>query len=71
MVQGWPRPAGTLDISQKFEIQERLKNRDYYSGEVDGNLGKESRKAIRRFQFEASLEEDGMATLALLEKLRK
>ncbi len=71
MVQGWPRPAGALDISQKFEIQERLKKLGYYSGEVDGNIGKGSRQAIRRFQFEASLEEDGMATLALLEKLRK
>ncbi len=71
MAQGWPRPAGALDISQKFEIQERLKKLYYYSGEVDGNLGKESRKAIRRFQAEAGLEEDGVATLALLEKLRK
>jgi membrane-bound lytic murein transglycosylase B len=71
MVQGWPRPAGALDISQKFKIQERLKKLGYYSGEVDGNLGKESKKAIRSFQVGAGLKEDGIPTLELLEKLRK
>ncbi len=71
MVQGWPRPAGTLDISQKFEIQERLKKLGYYSGEVDGNLGKKSKKAICMFQAGADLKEDGAPSLELLEKLRK
>jgi membrane-bound lytic murein transglycosylase B len=69
MVQPWPRPAGALDISQKFEVQERLKKFGYYSGKVDGYLGNESRKAIRRFQNRVGLKEDGLPTLALLKKL--
>ncbi len=71
MVQSWPRPAGSLNISEKFEIQERLKKRGYYSGKVDGYLGNESRKAVRRFQKGAGLKEDGLPNLALLEKLRE
>lgn len=71
MVQSWPRPEGSLNISEKFEIQERLKRRGYYSGKVDGYLGNESRKAVRRFQKGAGLKEDGLPNLALLEKLRE
>ncbi|MBW1634725.1 MAG: lytic murein transglycosylase [Deltaproteobacteria bacterium] len=71
MVQGWPRPVGALDVSQKFEIQERLKKLGFYTGEVDGNLGRESKKAIRRFQVRAGLVEDGSPDLGLLEELRK
>ena len=71
MLQSWPRPAGSLNISEKFEIQERLKKRGYYSGKVDGYLGNESRKAVRRFQKGAGLKEDGLPNLALLEKLRE
>jgi len=71
MVQSWPRPAGSLTISEKFEIQERLKKHGYYSGEVDGYLGSQSRKAIRSFQRKAGLKEDGLPSLTLLEKLRK
>ncbi len=71
MVQSWPRPAGALNISQKFEVQERLKKLGYYPGKVDGYLGNESRKAIRRFQKKVGLKEDGLPTSMLLEQLRE
>ncbi len=71
MLQSWPRPAGSLNISEKFEIQERLKKLGYYSGRVDGYLGNESRKAVRRFQKERGLKDDGLPTVSLLEKLRQ
>ena len=71
MVQSWPRPAGALNISQKFEVQERLKKLGYYPGKVDGYLGNESRKAIRRFQKKVGLREDGLPTSMLLEQLRE
>jgi len=70
MVQAWPRPAGALNITEKFEIQKRLKKLGYYSGEIDGNLGKESKLAIGKFQAEVGMEEDAVATRSLLEKLR-
>jgi len=71
MAQSWPRPAGSLEIAEKFEIQERLKKLGYYSGRVDGYLGNESRKAVRRFQKKSGLKDDGLPTLQLLEKLRE
>ncbi len=71
MVQDWPRPPGELNIIEKFELQKRLKKLGHYSGDVDGNLGKESRKAIRIFQAQGGLQEDGLPSLALLEKLRR
>jgi len=70
MVQAWPRPVGALNITEKFEIQQRLKKLGYYSGEIDGNLGKESKLAIGKFQAEVGMEEDAVATLPLLERLR-
>jgi len=71
MIQNWPRPVGALNISEKFEIQELLKKRGYYSGKVDGHLGNESRKAVRRFQKKAGLKENGFPDLTLLKKLRE
>jgi len=71
MVQDWPRPPGELNISEKFELQERLKKLGIYSGDIDGNLGKESKKAIRSFQAMTGLQEDGLPSSALLKELRK
>jgi membrane-bound lytic murein transglycosylase B len=71
MIQPWPRPPGALNISEKFEIQEKLKQRGYYSGKVDGYLGNESRKAVRMYQKDAGLTEDGLPSSMLLQKLRE
>ncbi len=42
------------------DIQSALKNAGYYSGTIDGKLGKMSKKAIREFQFDHSLKVDGI-----------
>ncbi|MCO6185030.1 lytic murein transglycosylase [Rhizobium sp. L1K21] len=70
MVQKWPRPAGALDVEEKFEIQERLKALGYYQGEVDGNLGSGSKAAIAAFQKRKGLKVDSEPSKALLEHLR-
>ncbi|OHV75460.1 lytic murein transglycosylase [Ensifer sp. LCM 4579] len=71
MHQRWPRPAGSLDISEKFELQSRLKELGYYSGEVDGNFGSGSRAAIQAFQAQNGLAPDGEPNQHLLRALRK
>ncbi|WP_407929164.1 peptidoglycan-binding domain-containing protein [Desulfomarina profundi] len=71
MVQSWPRKPGALDIDEKIELQERLKKLGYYTGEIDGSLGRESRKAIRKYQVEAGIKADGIPGKELLQKLRR
>ncbi len=71
MVLSWPRPVGTLNITEKFELQERLKSAGHYGGEIDGNLGKESKGAIRSFQAKAGLPVDGVPTQTVLARLRE
>ncbi len=71
MQQLWPRPAGALSADEKIELQERLIERGYYSGKVDGQIGTNTRKAIRKFQKEQGLAADGVANVDLLKVLRR
>ena len=71
MVQSWPRPDGALTIDEKFELQKRLKTRGYYAGEIDGNLGSGSRKAIRDFQAQIGLAPDGLPSQSVLQALQR
>jgi membrane-bound lytic murein transglycosylase B len=71
LIQPWPRPVGSLKVNEKFELQERLKNLGYYTGEIDGSLGKGSRQAIHIFQTENGLPADGIPSQSILEALRK
>jgi membrane-bound lytic murein transglycosylase B len=70
MKQTWPRPDGTLDVKQKFELQTRLKAMGYYSGTVDGNFGSGSKAAISAVQQRMGLETDGEPSMVLLNALR-
>ncbi len=71
MKQPWPRPNGTLDMKQKFELQTRLKTLGYYDGEVDGNFGSGSKAAIAAVQARIGMQQDGEPSLPLLNALRK
>ena len=71
MQQRWPRPDGTLDVKEKFELQSRLKALGYYDGEVDGNLGSGSKAAISAVQQRLGIETDGLPSQVLLNALRK
>jgi len=68
--QSWPRPAGALDIKQKFELQTRLKAMGYYDGAVDGNFGSGSTAAISAVQQRLGLTGDGKPSMQLLNALR-
>ena len=65
----WPRPPGSLTIEDKFELQRRLLERGFYSGKIDGYLGKGSRDAIRSFQAQTGLTEDGIPSQEILHAL--
>ena len=69
--QRWPRPDGALDITEKFELQTRLKELGYYEGEVDGNFGSGSKAAIQAFQNRIGLAADGEPSQQLLRALRR
>jgi membrane-bound lytic murein transglycosylase B len=71
LVQSWPRPAGSLGIEEKFELQQQLQRQGYYAGEIDGRLGDDTKTAIRQFQIQAGLVEDGVPSQDLLRALRR
>ncbi|WP_454851639.1 lytic murein transglycosylase [Rhizobium binxianense] len=71
MQQRWPRPDGALDITEKFELQTRLKTLGYYNGEVDGNFGSGSKAAISAVQERIGMEPDGEPSKTLLDALRR
>ena len=70
MKQKWPRPAGSLDVAEKYELQSLLQALGYYEGAIDGSLGSGSRKAIKGFQKDNKLKTSGLANQTLLELLR-
>lgn len=69
--QRWPRPAGTLDVKEKFELQTRLKKLGYYDGEVDGNFGSGSKAAIAAFQSRAGLTGEALPSQKILDAIRR
>ena len=71
MIQSWPRPAGSLSVYEKFELQKLLKGKGFYSGEIDGNLGTNTKKGIMAFQQVKGMIPDGEATKEILQDLRK
>lgn len=70
MQQSWPRPEGTLNVKEKFELQTRLKAMGYYDGVVDGNFGSGSKAAIAAVQGRLGLDADGEPSMVLLKALR-
>lgn len=71
VAQAWPRPAGTLDINQKFELQTRMKTMGYYDGAIDGNFGSGSKAAIQAIQKQLGMEPDGVPSAQLLKALQR
>lgn len=70
MQQRWPRPHGTLDMVEKFELQTKLKQLGYYEGEIDGNFGSGSKAAVQAIQQRLGMPADGEPSHNLLRALR-
>jgi len=55
--------------SLAFQVQRKLKRLGYYSGAVDGEVGRGTRAAIRAYQEENGLEVNGQIDSPLLRSL--
>jgi lytic murein transglycosylase len=69
-VQPWPRDERMLSLNEKMELQQLLASRGFYQGDPDGQLGGQTRDALRKFQVSAGLPADGFASSGMLERLR-
>ncbi|AZU17697.1 MULTISPECIES: lytic murein transglycosylase [Xanthomonas] len=69
--QPWPKDDPPLNrTAQITELQQRLTDKGFDVGGVDGVLGARTRQGIRAFQRSQQLPQDGYASTALLARLR-
>lgn len=67
----WPKNDRMLSRNERIELQTRLNQLGFDSGNPDGIIGVNSRQAVRSFQQKYGLPADGYPNAALLENLRK
>jgi lytic murein transglycosylase len=70
LLQPWPREERVLNLSERYELQQRLALRGFDVGEPDGRFGMKTRAALRQFQVRAGLVPDGFASVQVLDRLR-
>lgn len=66
----WPTDDPGISRAERREVQQRLLDRGYEIGTVDGAIGPRTRKAIEAFQTEKGLPVDGHAGVRVLQALR-
>ncbi len=69
-VQPWPRQERELSRAERLELQQLLAQRGFYRGVPDGQLGGQTRQALRGFQASIGAPADGFASSDVLERLR-
>jgi membrane-bound lytic murein transglycosylase B len=69
-VQPWPRQERELSRAERLELQQLLVQRGFYRGTPDGQLGGQTREALRSFQASIGAPADGFASSDVLERLR-
>ncbi|MGV3693091.1 MAG: peptidoglycan-binding domain-containing protein [Paracoccus marcusii] len=71
-IQGaWPRQDRTLSTAERQEIQQRLAQRGFYQGEIDGLFGSATMESVSAFQRSIGVTPDGYPTSILLDQLRR
>lgn len=70
LVKGWPRSDRPLTEAERKEVQRRLTDLGFYSGEIDGITGSGTMEAVRAWQTAQGLTPDGYVNEALLKRLR-
>ena len=70
-VQKWPRGYKSLSEIERKEVQIKLAKLGFYDGDIDGNIGSGSRKAIKNWQIKLGHKPDGFPSRDVLDKLRK
>ncbi|TWH00162.1 membrane-bound lytic murein transglycosylase B [Mesorhizobium sp. J18] len=71
LARDWNRPFERLSFNETQELQKRLLSLGYYDGKIDGKIGEASRSAIRAFQAQAGLTQDGHPSKEVLQTLRR
>ena len=66
----WPAGERRLRRAERVELQQRLTNAGFSTQGVDGQIGPNSRAAIRGYQRSVGLPADGHPSLSLLQRLR-
>jgi membrane-bound lytic murein transglycosylase B len=69
-VQAWPRQERELSRAERLELQQLLAQRGFYRSIPDGQLGGETREALRSFQASIGAPADGFASSEMLDRLR-
>ena len=69
-VQEWPRQERELSRAERLELQQLLAQRGFYRGTPDGQIGGQTREALRNFQASIGTPADGFASSDMLERLR-
>lgn len=67
----WVRPFTPLSMPEKEELQRLLAAHGFYSGEVDGKIGDESRRAVQQFQASRGDVQTGYPSKEVLLLLRQ
>ncbi|MEF2552747.1 lytic murein transglycosylase [Aurantimonas sp. A2-1-M11] len=67
----WPRGYTPLSSQERYELQKHLASRGLYDGKIDGKIGDGSKSAIMVLQGRAGMAQDGNASKALLDFLRR
>ena len=71
-IQGaWPRNDRPLSTGERKEIQQRLRAKGYYDGEIDGLFGSGTMESVASFQRAIGVTPDGYPTSILLDQLRR
>ena len=70
-VQPWPRQERVLSRAERLELQQLLAERGFYRGTPDGQIGGQTREALRSFQASVGAAADGFASSDVLERLRR
>ena len=71
-IQGsWPRNDRPLSTSERQEIQQRLRAKGFYQGEIDGLFGSATMESVAAYQRSIGVTPDGYPTSILLGQLRR
>jgi membrane-bound lytic murein transglycosylase B len=71
LANDWQRPFTKLSFAERQELQKRLSAHGYYDGKLDGKIGEASRSAIKAFQAQAGLTQDGHPSMEVLKSIRQ
>lgn len=71
VVAPWPRDDRALTLSERMALQQRLKDRGFDPGPIDGVIGAGTRRALRAWQRSEGLPADAYASASVLARLNE